>query len=174
MSNQTQDAVREAVEPVVAGAGLFLEDVSVSRAGSRSVVRVVVDLPEDELGGVDLDRVADVSRAVSDVLDATDVVPGVYTLEVGTPGTSRPLSEPRHFRRARGRLARVVTRGGATTTARVQDVVDGVLVLADDGPAGAGTGARHEIPLADVADAHVEVELKRMAEADLGPEDEED
>ncbi|GMA26467.1 hypothetical protein GCM10025864_42260 [Luteimicrobium album] len=84
---QPADTVREVVAPVVEGAGLYLEDVVVSRAGSRSVVRVTLDLPEDVLGSLDLDAVADVSREVSDALDAaSDVLPGQYTLEVSTPG----------------------------------------------------------------------------------------
>ena len=78
---QPADTLREVVAPVVEGAGLYLEDVVVSRAGSRSVVRVTLDLPEDVLGSLDLDAVADVSREVSDALDAaSDVLPGQYTL----------------------------------------------------------------------------------------------
>ncbi len=51
--------------PVVAATGHDLEDVTVTSAGRRSLVRVIVDAD----GGVDLDAVADVSRAVSDALD---------------------------------------------------------------------------------------------------------
>ncbi|BDZ43919.1 hypothetical protein GCM10025865_32180 [Paraoerskovia sediminicola] len=169
MVNPVEGAVRVAVGDAVAAAGLYLEDVSVSRAGSRSVVRVTVDLPEDETGGVDLDRVADVSRAVSDALDAADAVPGHYTLEVGTPGTSRPLTEPRHFRRARGRLVKIVLRDGGTVQGRVLDADDtGVVLVCPD-----VTGTERRVLLEDVAKAAVEVELKRMAEADLGDDDEE-
>lgn len=85
MARHTDGEVYDLLAPVVVDAGLFLEEVRTSRAGSKSVVRVVVDLPEDELGSLDLDGVADVSRAISDALDETDVLPGAYTLEVGTP-----------------------------------------------------------------------------------------
>ncbi len=67
--------VRDAVEPAVADVGLLVEDVVVTQAGTRSVVRVVVDLP-DGPGGVDADALADASRAVSAALDAADPVAG--------------------------------------------------------------------------------------------------
>ena len=54
------------IEPVVGGAGYDLEELVVTPAGRRSVVRVVVDRDR----GVTLDDIAEVSRAVSEVLDA--------------------------------------------------------------------------------------------------------
>src|SRR5450830_1767323 len=87
------ERVRQVVGPVVDGADLYLEDVVVSPAGRQSVVRIIVDLPEDVTGGLDLDRLAEVSRAVSAALDGTDAIGGAYTLEVSTPGTGRPLTE---------------------------------------------------------------------------------
>ncbi len=89
--------------PVVAAAGYDLEDVTVTAAGRRSLVRVIVDADE----GVDLDGVADVSRAVSNALDDGDAFAGPFVLEVSSPGVDRPLTEPRHWRRARGRLVTV-------------------------------------------------------------------
>jgi ribosome maturation factor RimP len=159
------DAVREVVAPVVEQADLYLEDVAVTRAGSRSVVRLTLDLPEDALGNLDLDAVADVSREVSDALDRTDVLPGQYTLEVSTPGTSRPLTEPRHFKRARGRRVSLALRDGRAVTGRL-DVVEGdELVLVDAEPA-----ALARVPLADVARGAVEVELKRQDDGGEGAE----
>lgn len=78
--------LREVIEPVVTAAGYDLEDLSVSRAGRRHVVRVIVDAD----GGINLDAVADVSRAVSAALDAAeeaggDIVAGEYQLEVSSP-----------------------------------------------------------------------------------------
>jgi ribosome maturation factor RimP len=155
------DAVRRVVAPAVDDAGLWLEDVHVSRAGSRSVVRVTLDLPEDAVGSLGSDALAEASRAISAALDADDVVPGVYTLEVSTPGTSRPLTEPRHFRRARTRLVSLRLTDGGEVTGRLLDVVDdadGGLVLAlDDGT---------RVPLAAVRRGAVEVELTRLDEAD--------
>lgn len=157
MARQTgADVVRGAIEPVVNAAGLYLEDVVVTRAGSRSVVRVVIDLPEDRLGSLDMDALADVSREISTALDADDAVAGAYTLEVSTPGTSRPLTSTRHFRRARTRLVRLALRDGTSLMGRLLDVDDALHL--DD-----GAGVR-SVPLADVVSGCVEVELTRATD----------
>ncbi|MGO1562242.1 MAG: ribosome maturation factor RimP [Actinomycetaceae bacterium] len=152
-SNDLAEQVRAAVAGAVEQAGLLIENVEVTGAGRRRTVSLVVDLP-DGPGGVSSDQIGEVSREVSTALDEIDVIPGAYTLEVSTPGTDRPLTEPRHFRRAVGRLVTVTTAEGATT-AYVDDVVDDTtLKLSRD-------GAEHEIALGDVVGARVEVELKR-------------
>ncbi len=146
--------VRDVVEPVVAAAGLHLEDVVVTRAGRRSVVRVVVDLDQDEVGSLGSDRLADVSRAVSAALDAADPVTGQYVLEVSTPGTDRPLTEPRHFRRARGRLVRLVLADGSARTGRLRDAgPDGLVLVSDDG--------EFVVAPDEVVRGEVQVELRR-------------
>jgi ribosome maturation factor RimP len=92
------------LEPVVRAAGMDLESVRVSPAGRRRLLRVVVDAD----GGVGLDAIAEVSREVSVCLDASGAMGEVpYTLEVSSPGVDRPLTEPRHWRRAQGRLVSV-------------------------------------------------------------------
>ena len=160
--------VRDAAEPVVSAAGLVLEDVEVGRAGKRSVVRLVIDLDEDAVGSLDLDRLADVSRDVGTALDETDAVAGEYTLEVSTPGTSRPLTEVRHFKRARTRLVRLTLRDGGVASGRLQAVEGDTLVLTPVDPAhGRDTaGEPIRVPLADVARGLVEVELSRVTNDD--------
>ena len=164
--------VREATEPVVAAAGLVLEGVEVARAGKRSVVRLVIDLDEDAVGSLDLDSLADVSRDVGTALDETDAVPGEYTLEVSTPGTSRPLTEPRHFKRARTRLVRLVLRDGGTAFGRLREVTDGELVLGPVDPtSGRDTaGDPTRVVLADVVRGAIEVELSRVTDDDTDEE----
>lgn len=153
---QQADAVREVVGPVVEAAGLYLEEVTVTRAGSTSVVRITVDLPDDALGSLDSDRLGDVSRAMSAALDTDDVVSGAYTLEISTPGTSRPLTELRHYKRARTRLVTLKMMDGSRVEGRLTDVLEGgdgdVLVLDGDS----------RIPLGDVRRGKVEVELKKL------------
>jgi len=96
------------LEPVVRAAGMDLESVRVGSAGRRRLLRVVVDAD----GGVSLDDIALVSREVSARLDATGAMgEAPYTLEVSSPGVDRPLTLPRHWRRAVGRLVRVPLAG---------------------------------------------------------------
>ena len=78
-------------------------------AGKRRLLRVVVDRD----GGVDLDDVAGVSTAVSAALDESDAMGGApYVLEVTSPGVDRPLTAPRHWRRATDPLVKVATAEG--------------------------------------------------------------
>ncbi|MBD5788175.1 ribosome maturation factor RimP [Cellulosimicrobium terreum] len=159
-----RDSVRQAVDPVVTAAGLYLEDVSVSRAGARSVVRVVLDLPEDRQGSLDLDTVAEVSRPVSDALDEVAALRGAYTLEVSTPGTDRPLTQERHFRRALGRLVRLVLSDGGTVEGRLVGAQDELVLDVTDTR---GRTTARTVPFATVVRGQVQVELRRALTADL-------
>lgn len=124
---QLRDGLLDLLAPLVTSAGYDLEDVAVSSAGRRSLVRVIVDAD----GGIDLDAVATISRVVSDALDRdiedgttlAHSLAGSYVLEVSSPGVDRPLTEPRHWRRAAGRLVTAQTKG-KTVTGRVVSVDD--------------------------------------------------
>ena len=151
------DRLRTALEPVVGATGLFLEDVTVAAAGRRKVVRVVVDLP-DGPGGVSSDQLSEVSRDISALLDDVDLVEGAYTLEVSTPGTDRPLTEPRHYRRAVGRLVVAETTAGHAVTGRLREADDNGIVLE------VGTG-REELSYDELSRSRVELELSRPDEA---------
>jgi ribosome maturation factor RimP len=146
-------AVREVVDPLVDAAGLHLEDVVVTPAGRRTVVRVVVDLPEDAVGSLGSDRLGEVSREVSTALDVADPVRGEYVLEVTTPGTSRPLTQLRHFRRARTRMVRLVLKDGSTCTGRlVTAEADAYVLLTDAG--------ERTVDPTDVARGEIELDFR--------------
>src|ERR1700760_4368620 len=90
--------------PAVHALGMDLESVKVTSAGRRRLLRIVVDSDR----GVSLDDAALASREISAKLDASDVMGDMpYTLEVSSPGVDRPLTQPRHWQRALGRLVRV-------------------------------------------------------------------
>jgi ribosome maturation factor RimP len=155
--------------PTVSAAGYDLEELVVRAAGQRSVVRVVVDRDE----GVSLDDVAEISRALSEVLDAQDEALGrsPYVLEVTSPGVDRPLTAPRHWRRNVGRLVSVaVGPPGAReqVTARVLRVEDDGVVLAVEkggtkkGQLRKAVGER-TVGWVDLGEARVQVEFTRPA-----------
>jgi len=146
MAAVSRERVRSALEPVVAAAGFDLEDVAVSAAGRRSVIRVIVDRD----GGVDMDAVAAVSRVVSDTLDDTNVTgDSPYTLEVTSPGVDRPLTEPRHWRRNLGRL--VVAGDLRGRIAAVDE--DAVTLLVD--------GTERVVPFSELPAGQVQIEFDR-------------
>ena len=166
------------VAPVVEAAGYDLEELAVTPAGRRSIVRVVVDRDD----GVTLDDVAEVSRAVSAALDDLDGEFGSapYVLEVTSPGVDRPLTEPRHWRRNTGRLV-TVTVGAAGSaeqvTGRVLEVGgDGVtLAVEAKGKPGAKKRppTRRQVPWQELGTGRVQVEFGRgRAGEDEGEEPE--
>lgn len=158
MSTTQRDRLRELLEPVAEGAGVDLEDLSVSPAGNRRVLRIVLDAD----GGVDLDGIAAVSRRISEALDASDVMgKQPYVLEVTTPGVDRPLTAERHWRRSAGRLVEVRLAAGGKVTGRIMGAdADGVDLDVDGKPQRVGYD--------EVAKATVQVEFNRK---DAGPQD---
>jgi ribosome maturation factor RimP len=111
-----EGSVADVIHPVIAAAGMDLESVRVSAAGRRRLLRVVVDSDQ----GVSLDDAAAISRKLSAVLDAAPVMGDFpYTLEVSSPGVDRPLTDPRHWRRAVGRLVQVTAADVGPISGRV-------------------------------------------------------
>lgn len=154
--------LREVVEPVITKAGYDLEDLTLTRAGRRFVVRVMIDAD----GGIGLDDVAVVSREISEALDAADeqggeLLAGEYQLEVGSPGVDRPLTQPRHWRRNTGRL--VAVNGLTGRVLRTDD--NGVTLDVD--------GKERELAWAELGSGKVQIEFKRMDDAEFG-DDEDD
>ncbi|WP_215522860.1 ribosome maturation factor RimP [Varibaculum prostatecancerukia] len=82
-------------------AGLFLEDVSLKRAGKYTRLVVTVDLPRGP-GAVREDQLSQATLEISRHLDEVDPINGTYNLEVTTPGIERPLRDERQFSRAIG------------------------------------------------------------------------
>ena len=124
MTTNRLDDLRTRLVPVLTSVGLDLYDVELSGSGHGATLRVLVDRE----GGVDLDTVADATRALEPVLDADTTIAGSYTLEVSSPGVERPLRRPEHYHRAIGDTVSVKARNAEGTTVRVK----GTLTSASD------------------------------------------
>ncbi|WP_133917677.1 ribosome maturation factor RimP [Streptomyces sp. NBC_00582] len=169
MSTTQSERLRELLEPLVTSQGLDLEEIAVDSVGRKRVLRVVVDSDT----GADLDQIADVSRALSAKLDETDAMgAGEYTLEVGTPGAERSLTEHRHYVRATGRLVRFQLTEGGELTARILQVDDDGLDLEVPGVKGRKAQARR-VGFPDIEKARVQVEFNRK-DQDVKDEKEEE
>ncbi|TWS25167.1 ribosome maturation factor RimP [Tsukamurella sputi] len=155
-----ESAVKAVLAPHLDAAGLDLEQLKINNAGSKSTIAVVVDSD----AGPTLDELAEVARTLSAAVDDADEVFGgqAFTLEVTTPGAERPLVEPRHWRRARGRQAAIELTDGTNLLARIGP-------LSDDGtrvtvvlPGAKGSApTTRELALDEVAAAAVRVEFRR-------------
>jgi ribosome maturation factor RimP len=159
------------LEPVVRAVGLDLESVRVGSAGRRRLLHVVVDAD----GGVDLDNIALVSREASARLDDTGAMgEAPYTLEVSSPGVDRPLTQPRHWRRAVGRLVRVPISGPGAPEPSSPKQAGGPAGHAA-GPAGhaAGPAGHAEGRVIVAGDSGVTLEIdgehREFSYAELGP-----
>lgn len=114
------DRVRELVTPIVEAESVNLYDVE----HNGGVLRVLVDAD----GGIGIDEIKHISRALSRRLDEADPMPGRYTLEVSSPGLERPLRTPDHFRCAVGEDVKIKTMPTTDGARRL----NGTLVSADD------------------------------------------
>ena len=145
------------IRPVAAAAGMDLASLRASVAGRRRLVRVIVDSD----AGVSLDDAALVSRDIAAVLDATDVMGNIpYTLEVSSPGVDRPLTEPRHWRRAAGRLVKVKVAAEGTLQGRV-------VAAAADGVTLEINGARRHFGYGELGSGAVQVEFGKLPDQEL-------
>lgn len=140
----TNEDITAVVEPVVVAKGFDLESVRLRAAGRHSQLIVVVDADV-----VDSDGIAEVSRDVSEALDASDVMgESAYTLEVSSRGVDAPLTQPRHWRRNVGRLVQINLTSGAQVSGRIEAADESTVVVAGE-----------TVDLDDVAKAQVQVEF---------------
>jgi ribosome maturation factor RimP len=110
------------IEPYLAAERLELDDLELSGRGRGRVLRVTVD--GDAL---DVDRLAELSRGLSRLLDDEPDLQDSYQLEVSSPGLERKLRRPAHYRKSLGR--EVVVK---TVSADHKSTHRGLLASADD------------------------------------------
>jgi ribosome maturation factor RimP len=150
--------------PIAEGLGLELVGVEY-HSGSHAVVRVFIDR---DLLGVTVDDCAQMSRAVSALMDVEDPIPGQYTLEVSSPGLDRPLFKLHDFARFTGERARIrlyrPLPGSAPAVAggRPQRNFSGTLmgVAGSDVLIAVEGDTTLRLPFADIDKAHLDPELK--------------
>ncbi|HSD53424.1 MAG TPA: ribosome maturation factor RimP [Burkholderiales bacterium] len=143
-----RDTLAELVRPVVEGLGYELWDLEYLAGRGHGLLRVYIDAAT----GITLEDCERVSRAVSEVLDAADPVPGHYTLEVSSPGLERTL-------RSAGQFARFV---GQSVYVELREPLDGRRRYKGWlRAAGADTveievdGRRQVLPIAGIRKAHL-------------------
>jgi ribosome maturation factor RimP len=136
--------VQELADRVASGHGVEVLELDLRGQGRGRVLSVVLDAEEP----VEADVVELVSKELSRALDEADPVAGRYTLEVSTPGLSRPLHTRRDFRRQRGHEVSIVRATApdpeaSSVQGTVVDVDDEAVVLEVD-------GEQDRVPLSEV------------------------
>lgn len=143
-----RDTLAARLAPLVEGLGYELWELEYSPGRGHGLLRLYID----SAAGITVDDCERVSRAVSEVLDAEDPIPGHYTLEVSSPGVERPLRTAGQFARYAGETVYVETVQAIEGRRRFK----GALAAA-----GAGTievdvdGRRWTLPLDGIRKAHL-------------------
>ena len=153
------EKIREIAETAASGEGLELVHVEMVGTPRKPTLRIFIDKPE----GVTLDDCSNVSRRVSDVLDADDFIPSAYLLEVSSPGLERELYSLKDFEKFAGQLAKVKitnpVNGQKNFRGRITEVKGEEIIFEDK------TSGTVQFPYNTVAKANLEIdfeeELKR-------------
>ena len=154
------DRLERLLSPVVRAMNMDLESIRVTVVGRRRLLRVVVDAD----GGVSLDDIALASRELSIKLDAAAAMGELpYTLEVSSPGVDRPLTQPRHWRRAVGRLV-VAPYGDSTAEGRILGITEAGVTLDRD-------GVTREYTYAELGPGRVQIEFGHLDDGSTGDSD---
>ena len=127
----------EIITPVIEDMGFELVRVRLM-SGKKTTLQIMADKPE---GGIEVDDCADISNAVSAVLDVEDPILDEYTLEVSSPGIDRPLTRLKDFDAFEGYEAKLETGDLIDGRRRFRGVLAGVeedevLINVDEGTIG--------------------------------------
>ena len=145
MSNKEQ--VLAVITPAIESLGFYIEDITITSAGKRSMLTVIVDGDTH----LSLDQVTVATKAISEIVENLPTLGNnPFTLEVTSPGLDRPLTKPRHWRKNQDRLIKIVLTDGKEVMGRIKDSTE-TSVTVDD----------QTINFTDIKRATLEVEFKK-------------
>ncbi len=131
-----EQAIIDALEARAPERGIDVVDVEVVGATKAPCVRVRIDHADESLDTITLDEVTEETEWISETLDELDPIPSSFTLEVSSPGLSRPLRKPRDFERFAGQTVQVSLvpgEGRRRYTGTLLGIEDGSVSLEVDG-----------------------------------------
>ena len=143
-----KEDISAAVTPALSALGFYLEDVTITSAGRRSMLTVIVDGDTH----LSLDQVTSATKAIGEIVESLQSLGDTpFTLEVTSPGLDRPLTKPRHWHKNIDRLVKVVLSDGKEVKGRIKAVSEESATVDDS-----------EINFADIKRASLEVEFKQV------------
>ena len=157
---QPLEHIRAIAERVAAARGLEIWDIQSRRETGGHVVRVFIDRPGPSASpddSVSIEDCEQVNREIGTILDVEDPLPFAYTLEVSSPGLTRPLRGLDDYRRFAGRLAKIVVKEAVDNQKAFEgrlNGVDGEMVLLE-----APSGRLHKLPMHLITRGRLEVEF---------------
>jgi ribosome maturation factor RimP len=145
MSNKEQ--VLAVITPAIESLGFYIEDITITSAGKRSMLTVIVDGDTH----LSLDQVTVATKAISEIVENLPTLGNnPFTLEVTSPGLDRPLTKPRHWRKNQDRLIKIVFNDGKEKMGRIKDSTESSVTVDEQ-----------VINFADIKRATLEVEFKK-------------
>jgi ribosome maturation factor RimP len=146
MSNKEQ--VAAVITPAIQALGFYVEDISITSAGRRSMLTVIVDGDTH----LSLDQVTVATKAISEIVENLPTLGNnPFTLEVTSPGLDRPLTKPRHWRKNKDRLIKIVLSDGKEITGRIKDSTDYEVIVDEQ-----------KVAFVDIKRATLEIEFKQV------------
>ena len=143
-----KEDISAAVTPALSALGFYLEDVTITSAGRRSMLTIIVDGDTH----LSLDQVTSATKAISEIVESLQSLGDTpFTLEVTSPGLDRPLTKPRHWRKNIDRLVKVVLLDGKEIKGRIK-------AASED----SATVDQSEINFAEIKRVSLEVEFKQV------------
>ena len=146
--------VNETIEPLLNAQGVELVELQLKQQRGRWLVRIFVDNDV----GISLEDCRRLNFEIGQLMDAENLIPASYVLEVSSPGLERPLKNLRDFRRQQQRVVTVFLHvphlDKAQYTGRVAGVTESHLFLQTD------SDAPVMIPFQSINHGIVELEFK--------------
>jgi len=143
-----KEEISAAITPALSDLGFYLEDITITSAGRRSMITVIVDGDTH----LSLDQVTVATKAISEIVENIQSLgQAPFTLEVTSPGLDRPLTKPRHWRKNIDRLVKIVLLDGKEVKGRVKDATE-ISATVDE----------QVVKFSDIKRATLEIEFKQV------------
>lgn len=135
------------------GGEYYLVDLVI---GQNRQISVYIDGDQ----GVSLETCTRISRGLESILDQEPTLGGIYTLEVSSPGVSRPLKFARQYTKHIGRTLKVSLHAGGKIEGKLVNTSPDAISL-EMAPADRKAKAEiKDISFDDIAEAYVTVSFK--------------
>jgi len=152
MTQSIVDRVRAIADPILLSEGMELVEIEYRREATGWVLRLLID----KEGGITLDDCAGISREVGRTLDVEDFISAPYSLEISSPGLTRPLKNEKDFVKYQDHLIRVRTTDPIGNRRQFKGKLLGIsenrIEIEVDGEI-------FKIPLSNLAKANLEIEF---------------
>ena len=143
-----KEEISAAITPALSDLGFYLEDITITSAGRRSMLTVIVDGDTH----LSLDQVTVATKAISEIVENIQSLgQAPFTLEVTSPGLDRPLTKPRHWRKNIDRLVKIVLFDGKEIKGRVKNATE-ISATVDE----------QVVKFSDIKRATLEIEFKQV------------